>query len=116
MKRSAFVCSLLGVFALPACSNTPPAAPPTETTATGDFTPRNQVFDCNGRIVIATFDGENATVLVDGVTHVLPGVPAGSGAKFMDDAGNTLWTKGADEGLWTPAGGDDVSCSATGAQ
>jgi putative ABC transport system permease protein len=41
-------------------------------------------------------------VLVDGVTHVLPGVPAGSGAKFMDDAGNTLWTKGKDEGLWTP--------------
>jgi len=63
MRTSRPILHLFIALALAAC-NARSDAPVTEAAAPqGEFTPRNLVFDCNGKSVIATFDGENATVL-----------------------------------------------------
>lgn len=55
-------------------------------------------FDCGGTAVQASFDGDNATVLIDGETIALATVPAASGARYQgtraDGVAVELWTKG----------------------
>jgi membrane-bound inhibitor of C-type lysozyme len=81
----------------------PPAPAVTKTT-------RN--FQCGDHAVQATFEGESATVLVDGKTLTLPHVPSGSGARYADDTGNEIFTKGEDEVMVILAGEGLGTCVA----
>lgn len=73
----------------------PPAPAVTKTTRS---------YQCGEHALQATFEGGSATVLVDGKTLTLPHVPSGSGARYADDTGNEIFTKGEDEVMVILAG------------
>lgn len=132
MRHAALPAALIGL-ALAACSNervdqTPaqPASPPPATTAmeapppTGSLaareaegTPSSTVrYDCGDRTYTVAYDedGETALMQVDGRPLTLRTTPAASGARYADDVGNVLWTKGADEAEITLAGTPAQTC------
>jgi membrane-bound inhibitor of C-type lysozyme len=84
------------------------ACAPSEQAADG-----SQSFQCGEFLVSATFSDVLGVALVfDGRKLALPGVPAGSGAKYADDSGNEFWTKGQAEGMLTLAGEPRRDCRA----
>lgn len=110
--------------ALIACS--PAEAPPDERTPppaadAGGSTPAETAtvtapqvvhYDCEGTPVDASFDGgDRATVRVDGQTLAMQTEPAASGTKYVDGAGNVLWTRGAHDALLMRADQPDRSCT-----
>lgn len=90
------------------------ATPPDSGTPAGDTAPVPQVmhYDCEGTPVDATFDGHGqVSVAVDGATMVLRTEQAASGAKYTDEAGHVLWTRGAHDALLSRPGHPDRSCT-----
>jgi membrane-bound inhibitor of C-type lysozyme len=72
-------------------------------------------YQCGEREVSAVFRGSDSVeVSVAGRTLLLPHVESGSGAKYADDKGNELWTKGLEAAMLTLAGQARQSCSAPG--
>lgn len=119
MRHAALPAALLGL-ALAACSNdrvdqTPanPASPPPAPAAmqapppTGSLAAREAEgappstisYHCDDRTYTVAYedDGDTALMQLDGRTLTLRTTPAASGARYADDDGNVLWTKGADE-------------------
>lgn len=116
------------VLGLAACKPTEPEAPPAEPAPTAQVEPSMQAetpaqpdapdvappapvvtktthsYQCGDHALQATFEGESATVLVDGQTLTLPHVPSGSGARYADDVGNEIFTKGENEAMVILAG------------
>lgn len=126
MRVSPFILSLAVATGLAACQ---PAASPdrdaTDPVAAGNEAPppaaaptsdeRLYAFQCEDLAVQATYRGQDsATVVVGGRTFVMASESAGSGAKFSDGQGNTLWTKGTTEGILTLKGEPDRSCTGSG--
>lgn len=92
----------------------PPAADAADPTPPDTATAAPQIihYDCEGTPVDATFDGgDRATVQVDGMTLAMQTEPAASGAKYVDGAGNVLWTRGATDALLMRPDQPDRSCS-----
>lgn len=80
----------------PTASTPTPAPDAVATPAPGPSAP--VAYDCGGTAVQASFDGDNATVLLDGESIPLSTVPAASGARYQgaraDGVAVELWTKG----------------------
>ena len=71
-------------------------------------------YQCGELEVSAVFRGpDRATVAIGDRKLELELVPAASGAKYADGAGNEIWTKGLDEALLTLAGSPPVACQST---
>ncbi len=88
--------------------------PPEPETPTTDAAPVPQVihYDCEGIAVDASFDGrDQAVVSLEGTTYAMRTEAAGSGAKYVDDAGNVFWTRGTNEALLMRPDQPDRSCS-----
>ncbi|WP_052772823.1 MliC family protein [Luteimonas sp. FCS-9] len=104
----------------------PPAAdapagatmPPDPETPTPDAAPIARVvhYDCEGTPVDATFDGRGqASVAIDGANVVLrtESDPAMQGARYADDQGNVLWTRGANDAILLRTDHPDRVCTGT---
>jgi len=90
--------------------------PPDPETPSTDASPLPQVmhYDCEGTPVDASFDGHGqVSVAVEGSTLVLRTEPAASGAKYVDEAGNVLWTRGESDALLTRPDHPDRICTGT---
>lgn len=84
-----------------AATPTPAAAPAHE----------RVLFQCGELAVEATYVGDDrATVVFAGRTLQLEADIAASGAKYSDAQGNSLWTKGSDEGVLSLKGEPDRAC------
>ncbi|WP_165971115.1 MliC family protein [Luteimonas terrae] len=97
----------------PAGGSTAETPPDPETPST-DAAPQPQVmhYDCEGTPVDASFDGHGqVSVAVDGTTMVLRSDEAASGAKYTDEAGNVLWTRGVNDALLTRPDHPDRTCT-----
>ncbi|MCD9026670.1 MliC family protein [Luteimonas sp. BDR2-5] len=94
----------------PAAADADAATEP-ETPST-DAAPAVSMYDCEGTRITATFDGDAASVSVDGQVLALYSEPAASGAKYADEAGNVLWTRGPNDALLTVVGQPDRACMA----
>jgi len=71
-------------------------------------------YRCGNLAVSAIFRGQDrATIAIGDRKLELGLVPAASGAKYADSAGNEFWTKGLDEALLTLAGSPPVTCQST---
>jgi membrane-bound inhibitor of C-type lysozyme len=71
-------------------------------------------YRCGDLAVSAIFRGQDrATVAIGDRKLELELVPAASGAKYADDAGNEFWTKGLDEAMLTLAGSAPLACQST---
>ncbi|MEN5118302.1 MliC family protein [Luteimonas sp. TWI662] len=135
MRHAALPAALIGL-ALAACSNdraeqthanpaSPPPAPaaieappPTGSLAAreAEGTPSSTVsYHCGERSYTVAYedDGDTALMQVDGRTLTLRTTPAASGARYADDAGNVLWTKGSDEADITVDGMPSQICRAS---
>jgi heat shock protein HslJ/membrane-bound inhibitor of C-type lysozyme len=80
----------------PTASMAEPATDAAATPAPGPSAP--VAYDCGGTAVQASFDGNNATVRIDGESIPLSTVPAASGARYQgtraDGVAVELWVKG----------------------
>lgn len=137
MRPTALIVPLLACIALAACSKPAPApdavpatdasaasqpappapaavepAPAPVATAESAPPPLHIVYDCGGTPVDATFDGDTASVTIDGNTYAMQTVRSGSGARYSDPKGNVFWTKGMSETQWIPAGQAETACTA----
>lgn len=71
-------------------------------------------YRCGELTVSAIFRGQDrATIAIGDRKLELEQVPAASGAKYADGAGNEFWSKGLDEALLTLAGSPPVACQST---
>ncbi|MGL6290305.1 MAG: META domain-containing protein [Silanimonas sp.] len=81
---------------VPAASMPLPAHEAAAPTAPAPSAP--MAYDCGGTAIQAGFDGDNATVLIDGESIPLSTVPAASGARYQgaraDGVTVELWTEG----------------------
>ncbi|GAA0642361.1 MliC family protein [Brevundimonas lenta] len=103
----------------PVATTSPPAPAPTPApTPAGPVT-----YTCdNGKTLVATYTGENASVVYDGKTHAMTTVISADGARYQGD-GLQWWTKGMTEGMVAPlppgetdpAPGTEVACRAPAA-
>lgn len=74
-------------------------------------------YQCGELAVTANFHGEgDADINFNGRVLRLPHVPAASGARYADDAGNEFWSKGDADALLTLAGEAPRGCTGPGAQ
>ena len=96
-----------------ATGSTDEAPPDPESSGTdGAAAPQVMHYDCEGSPVDASFDGHGqVSVAVDGATMVLRTEEAASGAKYTDEAGNVLWTRGATDAILTRPGHPDRTCT-----
>ncbi|MEN4903014.1 MliC family protein [Luteimonas sp. TWI1416] len=127
---SPLIIAVLG-FAIAGCSpaqapaddTVPPPSPdattpPDPETPSTDAAPIARVvhYDCEGTPVDATFDGQGqASVAIDG-THVVlrtQSDPAMQGARYADDQGNVLWTRGANDAILLRSDHPDRVCTGT---
>ncbi|MFO1012832.1 MAG: MliC family protein [Caulobacteraceae bacterium] len=99
--------AVLAVLCLAACA---PKAPETATDAQVMVRPVSYVC-ADGRSMITAFrqDENTTTVIAGGLTKVLPGVPAASGAKFAQ-GGFEFWSHGSDATLTGFPGGPYADC------
>lgn len=71
-------------------------------------------YQCAELTVSAIFRGQDrATIAIGDRKLELEHVPAASGAKYADGAGNEFWSKGRDEAMLTLAGSPPVACQST---
>jgi membrane-bound inhibitor of C-type lysozyme len=71
-------------------------------------------YQCGELTVSAIFRGQDrATISIGDRKVELEHVPAASGAKYADGAGNEFWSKGLDEAMLTLAGSPPVACQST---
>jgi membrane-bound inhibitor of C-type lysozyme len=71
-------------------------------------------YRCGELTVSAIFRGqERATIAIGDRKLELGLVPAASGAKYADSAGNEFWTKGPDEAMLTLSGEATRNCRST---
>ncbi|WP_337245569.1 MliC family protein [Luteimonas sp. gir] len=92
--------------------------PPDPETPSTDAAPIARVvhYDCEGTQVDATFDGRGqASVAIDGGHVVLrtESDPAMQGARYADDQGTVLWTRGANDAILLRSGHPDRVCTGT---
>lgn len=97
----------------PADAAVPPPTGDAEATPPDDAaSPQVMHYDCEGTPVDATFDGHGqVSVAVDGAVHVLRTDAAASDAKYIDDAGMVLWTRGGHDALLKRPDHPDRTCS-----
>ena len=91
-------------------STTPPASapPPPETGPS----PRIMHYDCEGTLVDASFDGQGqVSIAVDGSTFLLRTEDGAQGTKYVDEAGNQLWTRSQDSALLMRPGHPERTCA-----
>lgn len=99
----------------------PPAAPPSleasATPATAAAEASSADFDCGGTAVAVRFEGDTATLTLDGETLVLTATPAASGARYegtrSDGIAVSFWSKGEAARL-AVAGNDYPECRPVG--
>ena len=98
--RAGTFCFVFVSFALAACGQPAPG------------NPLGQAYQCGDLAVTAEFPTPDAVTLAwPGNSLALKRVPAASGAKYADDAGNEFWTK--DGALLTLAGQAMRRCTLT---
>lgn len=89
-----------------------PASPP-EAPAAADAPASPTAFDCGGTAVQASFDGDNATLLLDGESVALATTQAASGARYegtrADGTSVEFWSRGG-TALLTVAGTTYPEC------
>lgn len=96
----------------PAAAAAAPAPAPAVTRAFNTYT--YQCGDKTITLTVASGEGDPpATLHIDGKTVILPHAISGSGARYADDQGNELWTKGMTDGMLTLAGEAQRTCTAT---
>ncbi|KLJ01975.1 hypothetical protein WQ56_03740 [Luteimonas sp. FCS-9] len=91
------------------------APPPTGSLAAREAEgeqPSTVSYHCGDRTYTVAYEDDGATALmqVDGRTLTLRTTPAASGARYADDDGNVLWTKGSDEADITVRGAPAQVC------
>ena len=99
----------------PATAPAPPAPPPAPAPASTASAPLNTIaYQCGDKTISVAFgEGEAPAVLsFDGKTLTLPHAISASGARYADDQGNELWTKGMTDGMLTLAGEAQRLCTA----
>lgn len=100
----------------PATAPTPPAAPPAPAPAPAASAVLNTIaYACGDKTISIAFgEGDAPAVLTfDGKTLTLPHAISASGARYADDQGNELWTKGMTDGMLTLAGEAQRTCKAS---
>lgn len=115
--------SLLAACQKPATDATPDADTPAATpdapaaTAAAAAEVNTYRYQCGDALVTAAFaQGDGPVTLTwNGDSLTLPHVPSGSGARYADDKGNELWTKGTRDGMLTLAGEAQRTCTAVSA-
>ncbi|MET0327769.1 MAG: MliC family protein [Luteimonas sp.] len=98
----------------PPASGSTEETPPDPETPSTDATAQPQVmhYDCEGTPVDASFDGHGqVSVAVEGATYVLRTEAAASGAKYVDEAGVVLWTRGAHDAILSRPDHPDRTCT-----
>lgn len=117
---SSVLAASLGLV-LAACQ---PAQPPAASVSPGEpavapavpvaASPGSEIaYRCGDLDVHASFKGEDAaTVVIGARTLAMTSERTASGAKYGDGQGNSLWTKGSDQGLLTLKGEADRQCHA----
>ncbi len=70
-------------------------------------------YDCEDLRLTVAFENEGdvAKFIIDGTTHALDAIPAASGVRYVDAAGNQLWTHGPDEARLSMAGQSERNCT-----
>lgn len=100
----------------PAPAPPPPAPPTAPAPASTASAPLNTIaYQCGDKTISIAFgEGDAPAVLTfDGKTLTLPHAISASGARYADDQGNELWTKGMTDGMLTLAGEAQRTCKAT---
>lgn len=129
-RRAPFALALIAGLAATACQREAAESAPSTTAAPDSIQPAAPqatpasmpsaaptAYDCGGTAVEARFDGDNATVLIDGEAIPLATVPSASGSRYQgaraDGLAVELWTKGAAATL-SVAGNAYPECATVG--
>ena len=100
----------------PATAPPPPAPPTAPAPASTASAPLNTIaYACGDKTISVAFDAGDAPAVLtfDGKTVTLPHAISASGARYADDQGNELWTKGMTDGMLTLAGEAQRTCKAS---